>query len=235
MQRRPSVGFTLIELLIVVAIIAILAAIAVPNFLEAQTRSKVSKVYADFRTIATALESYRTDNTAYVLSHGPGQGDDFIAGTQPLNRLRPLTTPVAYLGALPDGSPFASTILQPAYYVEYQYSTKVGLLKWGRGGWPDFPVDSESNAYLNGYYRLAAGRQVDFQPGADRIFRDGPDWMLLDRGPDQIFYFIWRNPGWVGLQQPSVPYTECVVFYDPTNGTVSAGEIMRSQMLSSFR
>ncbi len=48
-------AFTLIELLIVVAIIAILAAIAVPNFLEAQTRAKVARVYADQRSIATAI------------------------------------------------------------------------------------------------------------------------------------------------------------------------------------
>ena len=46
-------AFTLIELLIVVAIIAILAAIAVPNFLEAQTRSKVSRALADMRSIKT--------------------------------------------------------------------------------------------------------------------------------------------------------------------------------------
>jgi len=55
-------GFTLIELLIVVAIIAILAAIAVPNFLEAQVRAKVSRVLADERTLITALESFAVDN-----------------------------------------------------------------------------------------------------------------------------------------------------------------------------
>ena len=85
-------GFTLIELLIVVAIIAILAAIAVPNFLEAQVRSKVSRTRADMRTVGVALESYRMDEEAYPPARFPG-------GT-PINwheRLIPLTSPVAYL------------------------------------------------------------------------------------------------------------------------------------------
>ena len=58
-------GFTLIELLIVVAIIAILAAIAVPNFLEAQTRSKVSRCKADMRSLGIAIESYQIDHAIY--------------------------------------------------------------------------------------------------------------------------------------------------------------------------
>ena len=60
-------AFTLIELLIVVAIIAILAAIAVPNFLEAQTRAKVTRCKSDMRTIATALEAYFVDWNRYPL------------------------------------------------------------------------------------------------------------------------------------------------------------------------
>ncbi|MDK2972666.1 MAG: hypothetical protein PWP23_2421 [Candidatus Sumerlaeota bacterium] len=54
-------AFTLIELLIVVATIAILAAIAVPNFLEAQVRSKVSRTEADMRSIKTGIESCAVD------------------------------------------------------------------------------------------------------------------------------------------------------------------------------
>ena len=58
-------AFTLIELLIVVAIIGILAAIAVPNFLNAQIRAKIARVEADLKAMATAIEMYRMDNNAY--------------------------------------------------------------------------------------------------------------------------------------------------------------------------
>ena len=64
MNRRHS-GFTLIELLIVIAIIGILAAIAVPNLLNAVQRGKQKRTMSDMRALATAIEAYSVDNSNY--------------------------------------------------------------------------------------------------------------------------------------------------------------------------
>lgn len=84
-QSPNSRGFTLIELLIVVAIIGILAAIAVPNFLNAQVRAKIAHVKADFNAVRTAIESYFLDANRYPTRH----------------TLQLLTTPIAYLASVP--------------------------------------------------------------------------------------------------------------------------------------
>ena len=56
--RSPRTGFTLVEIMIVVAIIALLAAIAVPGFLRARKRSQASRVINDLRLIDAAVDQY---------------------------------------------------------------------------------------------------------------------------------------------------------------------------------
>ena len=68
MLNRNSKGFTLIELLIVVAIIGIIAAIAIPNLLNAIDRGKQKRTMADMRSIGTAVESYAVDNNVYPVA-----------------------------------------------------------------------------------------------------------------------------------------------------------------------
>ena len=64
-MRATTRGFTLIELLIVVAIIGLLAAIAIPNLLNAVDKSKQKRTMSDLRSIGTAIEHYAVDNTTY--------------------------------------------------------------------------------------------------------------------------------------------------------------------------
>ena len=68
MMRRKDKGFTLIELLIVVAIIGIIAAIAIPNLLNAIDRGKQKRTMADLRSVGTAIESYSIDNNFYPVA-----------------------------------------------------------------------------------------------------------------------------------------------------------------------
>lgn len=75
-------GFTLIELLIVVVIIGILAAIAIPKFASTKERAYLAKMKGDLRNLATAQEAYNSDNQTYyggaipnpILSYNPSSG-----------------------------------------------------------------------------------------------------------------------------------------------------------------
>ena len=68
MRNRNAKGFTLIELLIVVAIIGIIAAIAIPNLLNAIDRGKQKRTMADLRSVGTAVEEYAIDNNIYPVA-----------------------------------------------------------------------------------------------------------------------------------------------------------------------
>ena len=64
-RHGPQAGFTLIELLIVVAIIGLIAALAMPNLMNALQRAKQTKTMSDMKAIGHALESYAVDNNVY--------------------------------------------------------------------------------------------------------------------------------------------------------------------------
>jgi prepilin-type N-terminal cleavage/methylation domain-containing protein len=114
---KSKTGFTLIELLIVVAIIAILAAIAVPNFLEAQVRAKVARVNNDHRVLHLGCECYFIDNNNYPRRTAlmpPGEWWQ----TQ-------LTTPVSYITSV-FNDPFCvdKSVLENIHY-QYAHCMKM--------------------------------------------------------------------------------------------------------------
>jgi prepilin-type N-terminal cleavage/methylation domain-containing protein len=181
-------AFTLIELLIVVAIIAILAAIAVPNFLEAQTRSKISRTMSDMRSMATAAESYRVDNNYYPIS-----ADDVYRCNRPAvngfavyttdEAFRCLTTPVAYISSVPKD--IFNLIAPPT------------AVKPGNGSYFYTTRSCENSIVWTG---LLIG-----------------SWGMSSIGPDRKFDYSF---------DPGLPFAGART-YDPSNGTISDGDIVR--------
>jgi len=158
-------AFTLIELLIVVAILAILAAIAIPNLLDAQVRAKVARVKSDIRTIAVAMEAYAVDNGAYpyfdsYYNHGY------------LSDAPALTTPIPYLDSLPHEvfPPFSLRQVRQRYYRYYpiEYWTRVfsdvGEKQWTwavMSNAPDCDIDVDEDSALD---VLRGGYSVIYDP-----------------------------------------------------------------------
>ncbi len=191
-------GFTLIELLIVVAIIAILAAIAVPNFLEAQIRSKTSRARADMRSTATAMEAYVVDNNGY-----PPMGDKV-----PTQRWDPLmaepilhsrissylTTPIAYISSL-TYDPFIelshAQLAHPFIYRRYTYFN-----------YKQFEDNYPTSTTFPRHIRRAGY------------------WIIYSWGPD-------KSDNQAASPKPAEDgvYTN----YDATNGTISYGNVIRTQ------
>ncbi|MBX7245742.1 MAG: type II secretion system protein GspG [Candidatus Sumerlaeaceae bacterium] len=232
-QTIQSKGFTLIELLIVVAIIAILAAIAVPNFLEAQTRAKVSRVKADHRSIATALESYRVDNNHYPEQGVPNGGGVF-----------PFASDVTkvYGGDGPAHAPgnpaIAFRLSTPIAYVSSTIAVFTDPFFKGFGlGNTSTVNDTRFYNYSGDYYY---GRIYDAsQDGAISTYAERVQllnqknhWHLRSRGPDGAY--SRRSAGWEDfLVYHGQPGTGANgdggygAIYDPTNGTVSYGDVVR--------
>lgn len=203
-----SKAFTLIELLIVVAIIAILAAIAVPNFLEAQVRSKVSRCKADQRSIAVAIESYTADWNMPPLSKLHWK---YFLNVQPTISLYRVTTPVAYITKVPgdifviNGTVWGSTLVKDN---PFDYQSMI----------PSYPnstgADGSTAATIN-------RSNADWE--AARGW--GYTWAVTSDGPSRST----QNMSIVAfLARFNENYRNANPAYDPTNGVKSFGKIMRT-------
>src|SRR2546425_5724131 len=105
---RKDSGFTLIELLIVVAIIGIIAAIAIPNLLNAIDRSKQKRTMADMRSIGTSCEEYSIDNNFYPTLGTSQAAVSGISGVVQPTYIKVLPTVDGWNNAIYYGNPTAT-------------------------------------------------------------------------------------------------------------------------------
>ena len=211
-------GFTLIELLIVVAIIAILAAIAIPNFLEAQVRSRCARQHSDMRNAVIALEAYFVDYGEYPAYNlmpesgggGGGINASFGAGgaydryTWRINTIgnyqATMTSPMSYITSYPKDVFATSKGAICGYYTE-------------QGRWIvySYGPDVDETAYI-----VDAGGNGDLiNQVVETMFTAFPNygelrtWIRTAGNGHAIFYHSYLS----------------AFTYDPTNGTSTGGDL----------
>ncbi len=194
---KSQTGFTLIELLIVIAIILILIAIALPNFLEAQIRARVTKAKGEMRTLGIAMESYQLDWKVYPGRSVPYYRRPGIQKNQV--GLTWLTSPVEYITGLPD-DPFPRKI-----DLDSGQELETGPFSYNLLGVDNFP-----------------GQLLTHPHGGGLLLQ----WTLVSAGPDAPGVESTPH-GCVACPANGQGSAPCgaVQSYSPTNGTKSSGDL----------
>lgn len=199
-------AFTLIELLVVIAIVAILAVIVVVNLMEAQTRSKVTRVKADIRTFFIGLEAYAVDEGHYPYPR--------TLEAHFLDKIFELTTPIAYLSTVDVLDPFKPL------WTAFEPGTILGPGKPEPAGW------KPSYSYFNFSLRGSYGQHWLNPDIPHPLVRYAPfeGCCIVSVGPDRdydgmnyVSQSIVAGEEWYGV----------TLIYDPSNGTNSSGDIGR--------
>lgn len=210
-MSNPNSGkrraFSAIEVVIVVLVVAILFVAAVPSYLRVQGNAQNVNAVKKLRSLAAALEDYRTDNNAYPAANASGLlGVDANApGITNYNVFRLLSTPVAYI---------ADPLMEDAY-VPTQMTASISLLTGFYT--PAAPADATSKIFK-----------------AMRYFT--PDSQGLGNGPAPGYYVLASaGPDLTALYGGALFVTEEVTtaailnnVYDPTNGATGRGDIYRA-------
>ncbi len=191
-------GFTLIELLIVIAVILILIAIALPNMIEARMRSQVVHAYAEMVTLTQAEDAHFLDHRTFtqdIIDPGDDIGNS-------------LTTPIRYLKEVPL-DPFGKYTNQGTKTIQ-MYRIGSGNVAINR---PKFPLDGCRPRVDKG----CTSQSERFPAICDSL-------MVLSKGPDDrdsggsIQLYPHPLGGAIGTVYR---------VYSPTNGTYSEGDMYR--------
>jgi prepilin-type N-terminal cleavage/methylation domain-containing protein len=206
-------AFTLVELLVVISLIAILALLAIPNFLDSEIRAKVSRAKADFRTLATGLEVYRVDHGRFPKGNHSSRVLNPVPeshGYRPT--LERLTTPVAYLTG---GSGFFDV-----FKAQWRYGgNTLDVLD---------PIDVPPGSLYNKQLYWYAARNATGAAEWDQPNDPDPSWYYLESaGPDLAHHNAGTFLLNIKTDTPANRGKVGKMIYDPTNGTISRGSIWR--------